>query len=149
MPSIRPVALCLFEHEGRLLLQEFLNRSTGQFFYRPFGGGLEFGERAEAAVRREILEELGAEISAPELLQIIEDLHDLGDGPRHNLVFLFRARLLDERLTSLPEFRMVDSCAEHRAIWQPIEWLQNGRIALHPPELRERLAEYFPTARTF
>lgn len=144
MPTIRPTALCLFEHEGRLLLQEFVNRRTGQLFYRPFGGGVEFGERAASAVRREILEELGAEITTPELLAVIEDLHDLGEGPRHNLIFLFRARLLDEALTRVPEFRMIDNQSEHRAVWHPIGPLQRGEIVLHPPELLPRLVEFFP-----
>ena len=103
MPSIRPTALCLFENRGRLLLQEFVNFVNGELFYRPFGGGLEFGERASAAIRREIMEELGAEISTPQLLDVLEDIHDLGEGRRHNIVFLFRAELLNEKLLELPE----------------------------------------------
>lgn len=145
MPYIRPTALCLFEHEGRLLLQEFTNHYTGALFYRPFGGGLEFGERAASAVRREILEELGAEISTPELLAVMEDVHDLGEGQKHNLIFLFRAQLLDEALLRVPEFRMMDNHAEFRAVWQPITHLHSGEILLHPPELQRRLGEFFPT----
>ena len=144
MPSIRPTALCLFEYRGRLLLQEFRNFVTGEIFYRPFGGGLEFGERAASAIRREILEELGAEISTPELLTIMEDIHDMGEGTRHNIVFLFRAELLDENLLEAPEFRVIDNHIEFRAVWQPIEALHQGALALHPPELRMRLPEFFP-----
>ncbi|MBL7803996.1 MAG: NUDIX domain-containing protein [Saprospiraceae bacterium] len=144
MPSIRPTALCLFEYRGRLLLQEFRNFVTGEVFYRPFGGGLEFGERAASAIRREILEELGAEISSPELLTIMEDIHDMGEGTRHNIVFLFRAELLDENLLEAPEFRVIDNQIEFRAVWQPIGALHQGELLLHPPELRMRLPEFFP-----
>lgn len=144
MPSIRPTALCLFEYRGRLLLQEFVNFVNGELFYRPFGGGLEFGERASAAIRREIMEELGAEISSPQLLDVLEDIHDLGEGRRHNIVFLYRAELLNERLLELPEFRMIDNQSEHRAVWQPLDDIMQGRIHLHPPELKERLGEFFP-----
>lgn len=144
MPSIRPTALCLFEHQGRLLLQEFTNHITGQLFYRPFGGGLEFGEHAASAVRREILEELGSEISVPELVAVIEDIHDLGEGQKHNVIFLFRAQLMDEALLQVPEFRMLDNQTEHRAVWHPIRDIHQDVITLHPPELRARLKEFFP-----
>ncbi len=65
MPDqIRPLALCLFRNSGRILVFEGYDPLKQQTFYRPLGGGIEFGERAEDAVRREIREEIRAEIAS-------------------------------------------------------------------------------------
>jgi len=36
---IRPVAICVFQHEGRILVFEGYGPKKQQSFYRPLGGG--------------------------------------------------------------------------------------------------------------
>src|SRR6266568_4543117 len=47
-PRIRPLAICVFSHNGCILAAEGVDPlKDNQVFYRPLGGGIEFGEYAE------------------------------------------------------------------------------------------------------
>ncbi|MBV6822129.1 NUDIX domain-containing protein [Pseudomonas sp. PD9R] len=57
---IRPLALCIFHHRGKILVNRFYDDEKQLSLYRPIGGGIEFGERSADAVVREVQDELGA-----------------------------------------------------------------------------------------
>lgn len=42
--TIRPLAICVFRHAGRILVAEGTDEVKGETFYRPLGGAIEFGE---------------------------------------------------------------------------------------------------------
>ena len=44
--KIRPLALCIFLHQNKILVAEGYDPKKNQIFYRPLGGGIEFGERS-------------------------------------------------------------------------------------------------------
>jgi hypothetical protein len=56
---IRPIVICLFRRESRILISEAYDSSKGEYFCRPLGGVVEFGEHSREAMLREIREELG------------------------------------------------------------------------------------------
>lgn len=141
---MRPTAFCLLEHNGRLLLQEFWHEHDHYHFYRPPGGGIEHGELARDAIRREMREELDVEIQEPELLTVLENIFDYGGETKHEIVFLFRATLHDERITGVPEVQILDNTFAFRAVWQPIEVLLREEVLLYPVALQKRLSEFFP-----
>lgn len=143
---MRVVAQCLLEHNGRLLLQEFWHEHEHYYFFRPPGGGIEPGEYAADAMRREIQEELAAEVSEPELVHVLENIFEYDGDTRHEIVFLFRAAVLDEQLTRVPEVRLIDNTFEFRAVWIPIAKLLQGDVVLYPVGLRERLPQLYPEA---
>ena len=140
---MRPVALCLLEHEGRLLLQEFWHEHDHYHFYRPPGGGIEHGERAFDAMRRELREELDAEVSEPQFLTVLENIFEYGGELKHEIVFLYRATVLDERATQAAEVILTDGDA-FTARWVPVEALLRETVVLYPVELRHQLASFYP-----
>ena len=140
---MRAVALCLLEHHGRLLFQEFWHEHDNYHFYRPPGGGIEHGEHAGDAVRREMREELNTEISDPELIDVLENIFEYGGETKHEIVFLFRAQVLDERITGVPELQLMDNAYNFRAVWKPLEALIQQEVVLYPVALREQLRTIF------
>ena len=56
--AIRPLAICMIRRGNAFLVQEFIHAETGNYFYRPLGGGIEFGEYGYYTICREMQEEL-------------------------------------------------------------------------------------------
>lgn len=101
-PRIRSLALCVFHHQGKILVNVFDDPVTQQTLCRPLGGGIEFGERGRDAIAREIEEELGQSISDVRLLGTLESLFHYADTPGHEIVQVFDARLDDASLYQQP-----------------------------------------------
>ena len=57
--TIRPLALCIVKDGDRVLLGDGFDPVKNETFYRFLGGGIEFREIAEKALKREFREELG------------------------------------------------------------------------------------------
>ena len=61
--TIRGKVIGLAKHENRLLVCEVLNDDGVLKGWCPIGGGIEFGETAQEALKREIQEELRCDVS--------------------------------------------------------------------------------------
>lgn len=87
------------EHVGQLLLIEYDDARLGRHWGLP-GGGVEPGERIHDAVRREVLEETGAQVVVGRLL-LVNEYDPAGTGGRYNedheLRLVFHCTLLDDR----------------------------------------------------
>lgn len=121
MSRIRPIAIVVFRREdGAVLVAPGYDEVKRQRFYRPLGGEIDFGERTEDAARREIREEIGAEIDGLTLLGVSENIFTYRGEPGHELVWTFEARFAD------PSFyaREVIDCDEYgskfEARWVPL-----------------------------
>ncbi|MHC8506589.1 NUDIX domain-containing protein [Pseudonocardia artemisiae] len=57
-----------------LLVSEGHDPIEGQAFYRPLGGGVEFGEPVADALRREMREELAVELDGIEPVGVLENI---------------------------------------------------------------------------
>lgn len=89
---------------------EGVDRVTGEAFHRAIGGGIEFGETAEAALRREFTEELGVTLGTIELLEVVENIFEYEGNPGHEIAHVFAVESaeidaipLDARLRVLDE----------------------------------------------
>lgn len=67
--------MCIFTHNGKTLASKGYDASKDEVFYRVLGGGLEFREKVEDGIRREIKEELLCDI---ENLRFIKNLMQNG-----------------------------------------------------------------------
>jgi len=141
---IRPIAICLFRNGNRILVSDGIDPETGSPYCRPLGGSIEFGERAQEAVVREIREELGVEIREVRLLGVLENLFTLDGQQGHEVVFVFDARFVDESLYQR------DKLPFHEAGWSSgdARWFDLTNKAQDPARLvPEALLEFLEGLR--
>jgi ADP-ribose pyrophosphatase YjhB (NUDIX family) len=137
-PRIRPIALAVIRRGPELLLETAFDTVKAEHFARPPGGGIEFGERASDAARREIQEEFGLTFVGPRLLAVLENIFMHEGSPGHEVVFVFEGELAERWAYDVPTLRGTENRREFEASWvQPGEVLARG-WKLHPdgfPEL--------------
>ncbi|MGE0494433.1 MAG: NUDIX domain-containing protein [Vulcanimicrobiota bacterium] len=118
-PRVRAaVAIC---HDESILL--VCHEKAGRRYWLLPGGGIDFGEPAHQAARREVLEETGLEIEMGQLLLVNETLAP--DGSRHLLHLTFAGTLTGGHLRPSLDPRV---CG---ARWVPLDELAG--VTLHPP----------------
>jgi 8-oxo-dGTP pyrophosphatase MutT (NUDIX family) len=133
---IRPLALVLVRRDdGAILAAPGFDHVKKQRFYRPLGGGIEYGERAEDAARREMMEELGAELADVKFLAAVENLFTFQGQQGHELVWLFEARLTDQSLYERDVIIADESGAKFEVHWVPVETFLRGEASLYPDGL--------------
>ena len=130
---IRAVALCAFRRGDQVLVFEGWDAVKQRRFRRFPGGGIEYGETAEAAVRREMREELDTELTGLRLLGVLENLFEFEGQPGHENVFVFGAEFVEpEKYESLETFRMADDGGWVDVAWVPISDLGDPLAPLVP-----------------
>jgi len=80
------------DDEGRILLDRTAHLDREAFYWLP-GGGVEPGETAEEALRRELLEEAALRIEVGRLLYVSENLFVESGEYRHEVILYFLARI--------------------------------------------------------
>jgi ADP-ribose pyrophosphatase YjhB (NUDIX family) len=132
------VALAIVRRDDDLLVYEGNDPTRDQTFYRPLGGGVEFGERADEAVGRELREELGVELRAVTLIGVLENIFELFGRPHHEIVFLFDAEIADP-LVYAPGFvgEILDD--PFPVVWLPRSDFASGARILYPAGLLDLL----------
>jgi 8-oxo-dGTP pyrophosphatase MutT (NUDIX family) len=138
MPSIRPIALAVPRRGEDLLVFECHDPTKDQTFYRPLGGGIDFGETAEAAARRELLEELGVELLDVRRLGVLESIfHGFGqDG--HEIAFIFGCRIADLALYERDVVGEILDETGTKVMWRELDSFNSGR-PLYPAGLANLL----------
>jgi ADP-ribose pyrophosphatase YjhB (NUDIX family) len=126
--GIRVLAIAVFRAGDRVLLARGTDPGSGESFYRPLGGGVEFGERAAAALRREIAEELGATIEEPRLLGVLENLFQYAGRPHHEIVFVFDAKFGDASWYE----RTAPPVIEDGTGWEDARWISIQELSTGP-----------------
>ena len=137
---IRARAICVFRRGDSILVSFAIDPRTGGRYARTLGGAVEFGERAEDALRREIREELGADIVNPRLLGVLENIFTLDGIDRHEIVFVFDAQFADAEWRARTEFAVNEAACIAPATWVPLASLGDHGIPVYPRDLVQLLA---------
>ena len=141
-PRVRPLAICVFRRpDGHVLVVPGYDEVKGQHFYRPLGGEIEFMETAEAAARRELLEEIGAEIVEMRLLGTFENLFTYRGTSGHELVWVFEGTFADPSLYERESIACSEGEANFEAHWVPMDVFTRGEAPLYPDGLLDLLVQ--------
>ena len=137
---VRPLALCIVRRDdGSILVAAGYDEVKQQRFYRPLGGEIEFGETAAEAARRELLEEIGAEVTGLRLLATFENIFTYRGTRGHELVWALEGRFTDASMYEGEVVVCEESGARFEAHWVPLEVFVRGEAPLYPDGLLEAL----------
>ena len=115
---IRPIAICVFRHDGRILAGEFFDPATRQTFYRPLGGAIEFGETGAVTIARELAEELGAAVTGLRYLGTLENIFTYHGQTGHEIVLVYDGAFADPSFYHRTTIEGVEDDGESlRAVW--------------------------------
>lgn len=138
---IRPIAICLFTHQGRILVAEGVDPVKKEKFYRPIGGAIEFGERGAETLIREIQEELKAEISSLRYLGAVENIFTYNGQRGHEIVLVYDGAFVDRSLYDRAELEGLEhDGSSFRAVWKSLSQTREEGVPLYPSGLADLLA---------
>jgi ADP-ribose pyrophosphatase YjhB (NUDIX family) len=136
---IRVLALAIIRRGDEMLLMEGYDPAKGQTFYRPLGGGVEFGERARDALIREFAEELGAELVNIHYLGTLENVFTFDGQPGHEILLLFQVDFADETLYARDDLVAIEDQERIPTAWKRLAEFTD-ETPLYPEGLRDLLA---------
>jgi len=133
MNQIRPIAICVFSNSGRILVFEGQDPVKSETFYRPLGGGIEFGESSETTVRRELKEELNVDVDRIRFLGVLENIFTFNGNSYHEIVMVFDGALVDSELYAQAEIHGKEANGDDiRATWKSLDEFESGQSILYP-----------------
>ncbi len=137
---IRVIAICIFLNQNRIFVFKAYDKVKDQTFYRPLGGAVEFGEYSEQAIRREMQEEIKAEINNLVYLGTLENVFTLDGQPGHEVVFVFEGPLPTNHFMHkkrLPAWKMMAVLLKPSG--KHLDDFNDPQVPLYPDGLLEML----------
>ena len=116
------------------LLVERERDPAGETFYRPLGGGVEFGEHSRDALRREFREELGVELAEVSPLGTYEDVFTVAGETQHEVWRLYEASIVASWPYAEDAFTATepDTGEEIACVWKSVGELERGGEPFYP-----------------
>jgi 8-oxo-dGTP pyrophosphatase MutT (NUDIX family) len=140
---IRVLSLGIFRRGDSIFVAEGFDEVKGETFYRPLGGGVEFGEQAADALVREMREETGLEVSNLRFAGVCENIFTYLGQPGHEIVLLYEADFADPAVYENDEMVcQEDDGLPFRAVWKSLsEFGEDKGGPLYPDGLMELLKQ--------
>jgi len=137
MSQIRPLAICIFSHNDKILVSEEHDPAKGETFYRPLGGGIEFGEHSVDTIRRELMEEIGAQVKDLVYLGTLENIFVFNGIPGHEIVQVYDGALVESGLyeQAVISGHEADMNLPMKVIWKGLDEFGPGKSILYPDGL--------------
>jgi ADP-ribose pyrophosphatase YjhB (NUDIX family) len=130
MQPIRVKAFGLIQHNGKLLLEPIYEYGAIKG-YRLLGGSIDHGETAIEAVKREFIEELGAETTNHQLIKVCENIFTWSDIACHEIVFVIACEFVDKALYDQQHLSHQDSA--HSGYIKQAYWLDPHNLPNNLP----------------
>lgn len=132
MSHIRVKAMCIIQHESKLLVSRYRDEVKQEYFYRLLGGSMEFGETAEETIRREIREEIHSELVNLRFLRMVENVFVFDGRPGHEVIFLYVGEITRSELFDQEAITISENAGNVEGLWIPISDILNGPVPLYP-----------------
>jgi ADP-ribose pyrophosphatase YjhB (NUDIX family) len=136
--QIRAVAIGVVRRGEEILVLEGFDSSKNETFYRPLGGGIEFGETAAQALEREFREEIATGLEEVRDLGTIENVFVKDGRPGHEIVHVFEARLTASELYGRDQWDSQLDGSLCRVLWKDLASFSDA--PLYPDGLLDLLA---------
>jgi 8-oxo-dGTP pyrophosphatase MutT (NUDIX family) len=135
---IKVKALAWIEDGGSIFVVTMPDSVKGDKYYRPIGGTVEYGETGLQTVKRELMEELNAEIEVIGEPLILENLFTCDGKFGHEIDLVYPARLVEKSFLERKVFPLVEiNGEEFQALWVPMADCLSGKLRLVPEPLLE------------
>jgi ADP-ribose pyrophosphatase YjhB (NUDIX family) len=126
------LAICQ-DSAGRVLIERGYDRVRDEHYLRGIGGGVEFGERAEDALRREWREEFGLTLHETKRLAVLENLFTHEGDLGHEIVFVYSAEIVESWAYAQPELERTEpNGLVHTGVWATSAELQASGLPCYP-----------------
>lgn len=137
MNRFRPLAICVFRNNDHILVAEGYDPVKKQTFYRPLCSGIEFGERSEETIRREMMEEVNAEVGKLRYLGALENIFTFNGEMGHEIVQVYDGALMESGLYEQAVIVGHEEDVEEsfRVMWKSLEEFAAGKSILYPDGL--------------
>ena len=131
--EIRPIVLGLAIKNNKILVSEGYDKVKDETFYRCLGGGIEFLEKGEEALKREFLEEINIDITVKDFLGISENIFTFQGKKAHELILFYSIEISDENYQE--EYKVTDDHGKTIAKWIDVDEFKNKSKILYPDEV--------------
>lgn len=129
---VRPLALGV-PFRGEEVLVAAYDPDAVESFYRPIGGGVEFGESSREAVVREFQEELGLSVTPVEFLGTLENRFEFSGEAGHEIVLVHEVAFEDGRVADRDRYEGTDEGGvTYGARWATVDELVASEAPLYP-----------------
>jgi 8-oxo-dGTP diphosphatase len=137
--AIEVIARAVVVHNNTILLCRPKDQEYGDYYYFP-GGHVEFGESAEAALRREIKEETGADVTETHFIGALENRFiQHNNEEKHEINLVFEAHLASAEIRDREE--------HIESKWVLLEDCKNARVL--PETLKNRVFRWLEDKQAF
>jgi ADP-ribose pyrophosphatase YjhB (NUDIX family) len=144
-PTIRPIAIGVVRRGDDILIMAVADDAGSVKGWRPLGGGVDFGERAVDALRREYMEELGLAITEPRLLAVLENIYEHHGAPGHEIVFVYETSFEDRSVYERDALEGREGDLRLTAHWVSLARFEGeGALALYPDGLMQAICATMP-----
>lgn len=134
--KIRVIALAVLCWDDHIFVTEYIDEHTGNPYYRPLGGGVDFYETGEEAVIRELQEEINAELVNVQYAGMLENIFKMQSKRRHQICLMYTAQFAEAERQQIA-YTVVGEEGEKNfnAMWKPLSIFREGEANLYPDGL--------------
>lgn len=137
--EIRPIVVGIVKKGNKILGMKGYNKETDQTYVRLVGGGVEFLEPLEVALKREFKEELNVDIKINNYLGFEDSIFVYEGKNAHEHVFLYDIEVLDDLKAEYNYIEENDkgNKESQNVCWFDIDEIKSGKILIFPTIAKE------------